>query len=211
MLHPRRHRPSQMEGLAPAKPRSSRSSTLRLLILLPLLIGCDQMAEQPRYNPYKPSSYYADGTSARPIPAGTVPRGGARTDAHLYQGLVNGQPAPTLPFTMTLNDLARGRDQYEIFCAVYHARTGEGNGMIPMHGLMKPPSYFEPRLVNAPIGHFYDVMTNGYGAMYSYNDRVSVEDRWRIAMYIRALQVSRNVKLSQLSEPERGKLSEGAR
>jgi len=174
-----------------------------------LLTGCDQMQEQPRYDTYAPSDVYADGTSARPLPAGTVARGHLRIDTHLYEGMVDGKPATTFPFPITPVDLQRGREQFEIYCAICHGRAGDGNGMVPARGFTRPPSYSEQRLIDAPVGHFFDVITNGYGAMYGHNDRVKVEDRWRIAAYIRALQLSRSMKVTQLSQQERLLLPEG--
>jgi len=169
------------------------------------------MNRQPRYEPYAPSSYYADGASARPRVEGTVARGQANLDTHLYQGMVNGQPATTFPFAIGASDLERGRLEFEIHCAICHGSTGEGNGIVPSRGFTRPPSYFEPRVMNAPPGHLFDVMSNGFGAMYGQDEKISVQDRWRIAAYIRALQLSRNVNVSQLTAQEREKLNEGGR
>ncbi len=104
---------------------------------------------------------------------------------------------------MTHDDLIRGQQRFDIYCSVCHGRTGDGNGIIVQRGFTKPPSYYEERLRNAPIGHFYNVMTNGWGAMYNYADRVTPDDRWRIAGYVRALQLSRSLKVADLPASDR--------
>ena len=111
-----------------------------------------------------------------------------------------------MPMPVTREMLDRGRERFDIFCAVCHGQTGEGNGMIVQRGFPPPPSYHIDRLRQAPVGHFYDVITHGYGIMYSYANRVSVEDRWAIAAYIRALQLSHNARADQLPPGERAKL-----
>jgi mono/diheme cytochrome c family protein len=168
--------------------------------------GCTRrepdMAGQPKYRPLQASAFFADGSSARPLVPGTVARGQLRTDAHLFEGTVNEQPATTFPFAMTMADLRRGQQRFDIYCLPCHGATGHGDGMIVQRGFVKPPSYHELRLRQAPVGHFYDVMTNGYGAMYSYAARVDVDDRWRIAAYIRALQLSQNAPVEALGPGE---------
>jgi mono/diheme cytochrome c family protein len=111
-----------------------------------------------------------------------------------------------VPITQTL--LARGRERYNIYCSPCHDFTGNGNGMIVQRGFLAPPSYHSDRLRNAPDGHFFNVITNGYGAMYSYGDRVAVPDRWAIIAYIRALQLSQNASSSMLQANELKKLQE---
>ena len=169
------------------------------------LTACSKsdMSEQPRYQPYQETASFADNASERPLVAGTVIHGQPRTDELLYQGTINGKTADEFPFPITRADLERGHTQFDIFCAVCHGRTGEGNGMIVQRGFVPPPSYHIDRLRTAPVGHFFEVMTNGYGAMYSYNERVKPEDRWRIAAYIRALQLSQNASPDQLSPQEK--------
>lgn len=151
-----------------------------LLIALALLSACDQnMVQQPRYDSYEANPLFADGKTMRHPPAGVVER------SRLARIAATRQP----PISSAL--LARGQDRYRIYCAPCHGRSGEGNGMVPQRGFPKPPSYFEPRLLDAPDAHFYDVITHGYGVMYSYADRVPPEDRWAIAAYIRLLQNTR--------------------
>jgi cytochrome c553 len=147
---------------------------------------------QPRYNPDEPSSFFDDGRSERqPVP-GTVARGHLENDE--------------LPFPITREDLERGRDRFNIFCAPCHDYTGSGRGMIVQRGFQQPPSYHIDRLRQAPVGHFFDVMTNGYGAMHGYASQVPVKDRWRIAAYIRALQLSQSATLADLPASEEQKL-----
>jgi cytochrome c553 len=166
------------------------------------------MFDQPKYEPLERSTFFADGLSARqPVP-GTVARGQLRLDTHLYLGTIEGELADTLPTSIELDYelLKRGRERYDIFCAPCHDRTGGGNGMIVQRGLKQPPSMHEDRLREAPIGHFFDVMTNGFGVMYSYSSRIPEEDRWAIAAYIRALQFSQNAEFEQLPEADQRQL-----
>jgi hypothetical protein len=168
------------------------------------LVGCrkEDMSEQPKfYKPYKESSMFADGTTARPIPAGTIARGHLQLEEDHYTGRVNGSEINYIPIPITRIDLERGQQKFMIYCSVCHGAVGDGNGMIVQRGMIRPPSLVrldrtptnrEIGVQTAPIGHYFTVMTNGFGAMYSYNDRVAVDDRWRIAAYIRALQLSQD-------------------
>jgi mono/diheme cytochrome c family protein len=159
------------------------------------LAGCRQdMHIQPKFIPLRENTFYADGRSARPVVEGTIARGQLQDDPLLYTGKVDGKEADVLPFAMTAQDLARGRERFNIFCSPCHSQLGDGNGMIVQRGFKKPPSYYDPRLMKAPVGHFYYVMTNGWGAMGDYSAQVPVADRWRIAAYIRALQLSQTAK-----------------
>ena len=164
------------------------------------------MYDQQKYEPYEASVFFADGLSARQPISGTVARGQLHFDAHLYKGTVNGELATTLPFELTREALERGRERYNIFCSPCHDRTGSGNGMIVHRGLKQPPSFHLDRLRQSPIGHFFDVSTQGFGTMYSYASRIPVEDRWAIAAYIRALQLSQNVEFDQLPAEDQGRL-----
>ena len=155
--------------------------------------GCRQdMHNQPRYKPLAATSFFGDGRSERPTIEDTVARGQLHLDQARYTGKQNGKDIDFFPIQITRADLARGQDRFNVYCSPCHGRLGDGRGMVVGRGLRQPPSYHDPRLVNAPVGHFFDVMTNGYGAMYSYASRVPVDDRWRIAAYIRALQLSQN-------------------
>ena len=161
--------------------------------LLLVLTGCRQdMHNQPRYKPLASTDFFGDGRSERPSIPDTVARGQLRIDQARYTGKVNGKDVDQFPIAITKADVQRGQERFNIYCSPCHGRLGNGHGMIVSRGLRQPPSYLDPRLVNAPVGHFFDVMTNGYGAMYSYSSRVAPDDRWRIAAYIRALQLSQN-------------------
>jgi len=152
----------------------------------------NDMHSQPRYKVYAETTFFTDGRSERPVIEDTVARGQLHLDEARYTGKVNGKDVEAIPIQITKEDLARGQERFNIYCSPCHGRVGNGQGMIVARGLRQPPSYHDERLLNAPIGHFFDVMSNGYGSMYSYASRVSVDDRWRIAAYIRALQLSQN-------------------
>jgi mono/diheme cytochrome c family protein len=172
-----------------------------------LVAGCRRdMQVQPRYNPYDASAFFDDGRSARQPVAGTVARGQLHLDSLLYTGKVDGKDAEVFPFPITHADLARGRERFNIYCAPCHDVTGSGRGMIVLRGFPQPPSYHIDRLRQAPPGHFFDVMTNGLGIMYSYSSRITPEDRWRIAAYIRALQLSQQANLNDVPAGSRQKL-----
>jgi hypothetical protein len=174
-----------------------------------LLAGCRlDMHLQPKYLPYEPSQFFRDGRSERPPVPGTVARGHLRLDDLLYTGQENGAVSNRFPFPITKADLDRGREQYNVFCTPCHDYTGSGNGMIVQRGFPKPPSYHIDRLRAAPVGHFFDVMTNGFGEMYSYGSRISPEDRWRIAAYIRVLQLSQHATIQDVPESQRQKLTQ---
>lgn len=171
----------------------SRGAAFILVSALLCVIGCRQdMHNQPRYKALASTDFFDDGRSARPAIDDTVARGQLHIDQARYTGKENGKDIDAFPIQITQADVLRGQQRFNIFCSPCHGRLGDGRGMIVSRGLRQPPSYHDPRLVNAPIGHFFDVMTNGYGAMYSYASRVPVDDRWRIAAYIRALQLSQN-------------------
>lgn len=158
-----------------------------------LSTACRQdMHNQPRYKPLAATDFFGDRRASRPTIEDTVARGQLHLDEARYTGKQSGKDVTAIPIQITEADLERGHDRFEIYCTPCHGRLGDGHGMIVQRGLRQPPSYHDERLVNAPIGHFFDVITNGYGAMYSYASRVAVDDRWRIAAYIRALQLSQN-------------------
>lgn len=193
--------------------KSSRKGRWRVKAAFCLAVGALAQAAcrldmhvQPKYKPYDPSTFFDDGRSARPLVPGTVARGHLRLDEHLYTGKVNGAVADSFPFPIARKDLERGRERYNIYCTPCHDYLGTGRGMIVLRGFQQPPSYHLDRLRQAPVGHFFDVMTNGYGAMKSYSDRVSPEDRWRIAAYVRALQLSEHATLADVPANERPQL-----
>lgn len=192
------------------------------LSLLALLVaGCRQdMQDQPKYIPLRASKFYADGRSARMPVANTVARGNLREDPYFYTGKINGLAANQLPDRLLKEDfksmnelLARGQERYQVYCAPCHSRVGDGNGMITQRAgntgatsAFRPPSYHEDRMKKMPLGHFYDVMTNGFGVMLNYSAQINPRDRWAIAAYIRALQLSQDAKLADVPEAERSKI-----
>ena len=176
-----------------------------------LVAGCRlDMHIQPKYLPYEPTNFFGDGRSERQPVTGTVARGQLRLDELLYTGKENGVLADKFPFPITRADLERGRERYNIYCTPCHDYTGQGDGMIVQRGFPPPPSFHIERLRTAPAGHFFDVMTNGFGSMYSYAARVEPEDRWRIAAYIRVLQASRHGTIDDVPLAERQTLTQSA-
>ena len=171
------------------------------------------MHVQPRYNPYDPSDFFADGLSARPPVAGTVPRGELTLGPNelLYTGKMNGQPSELFPFPVTMDIVERGRERFDVFCSPCHGFGGDGDGMIVQRGFRRPPSFHEERLRTAPAGHYFDVITNGFGVMYPYGYRVPTRDRWAIIAYIRALQLSRQAPVADLPEEARARLTGNAK
>jgi hypothetical protein len=157
------------------------------------------MHVQPRQNPLSYSDFYADHRSARPPVEGTVARGELNADTYFFTGKIGNNPGDVMPFPVTKEVLARGRERFNIYCAPCHSRVGDGNGYIPSRGFRrKPPSYHIPRLQKAPLGYFYDVMTNGFGIMPDYASQISPQDRWNIVAYIRALQLSQNATMADV-------------
>jgi cytochrome c553 len=155
-------------------------------------VACRQdMQDQPKYIPLRPSDFFGDGRSERPLIEGTVARGHLDDDVALYTGKgPDGKFIDTFPFPVTKDVLERGQQRFNIYCSPCHGETGDGQGMIVQRGLKRPPSYHNERLRKQPIGYFFDVMTNGFGVMLDYSQQVSPQDRWAIAAYIRALQLS---------------------
>jgi len=137
---------------------------------------------------------------------GTVPFGAANTDEFMYTGKINGEYATSFPFPVTKDVLLRGQDRFNVFCAPCHSQVGDGNGMIVQREMKQAGNFHQPRLRDAAPGYFFDVMTNGFGVMYGYASRVSPEDRWKIAAYIRALQLSQNASLADVPEADRKEL-----
>jgi mono/diheme cytochrome c family protein len=166
------------------------------LALVLFVAGCDDMTDGSRNKPLESSTFFENGQLARHPVEGTVPRELPSVQFTTTRG-PNGQ-IDAFPAPVTRDTLLRGQQRYNIYCAVCHGATGEGDGMIVRRGLTRPPSLMEDRLMKAPASHFVEVITNGYGAMYSYSDRVPPEDRWAITAYIRALQLSQRAEVQSL-------------
>jgi mono/diheme cytochrome c family protein len=169
--------------------------------------GCRQdMHDQPKYIPLRESTFFGDARSARPAVEGTVARGHLNDDELTYTGKVDGQDATIFPAPVTAATMARGRERFNIYCSPCHGRTGQGDGMIVLRGYRRPPSLLQDRLLGAPVGHFFDVITNGFGAMPDYAAQIRAEDRWAIIAYLRALQVSGHATLADVPSSERDRI-----
>ena len=171
------------------------------------LAACRQdMHDQPKYIPLRESTFFGDARSARPGVEGTVARGHLRDDDLTYTGKINGQDATVFPAPVTAATMARGRERFNIYCSPCHGRTGQGDGMIVLRGYRRPPSFLQDRLIGAPVGHFFDVITNGFGAMPDYSAQIRAEDRWAIIAYVRALQLSGHATLADVPSSERDRI-----
>jgi hypothetical protein len=180
-----------------------------MTILILLLAGCRQdMHNQPKFKPLRASEFFPDGRSARPLVPGTVDRDQIREDPAYVTGLENSQPVLTLPFPVTRQVLERGRERFNIYCMPCHGELADGNGLVAQRGYLHPPSFHDDRLRQAAVGHFFDVITNGLGGMPDYSQQVTVDDRWKIIAYIRALQLSQHAPLSDVPADIRGKLGQ---
>jgi mono/diheme cytochrome c family protein len=180
-----------------------------------VLLGCRRdMQDQPKYKDLRGSTFFDDRRSARPVVADTVPRGFLHADARFTTGKgPNGQPVATLPVPLTRALLSRGRDRFGIYCTPCHGLTGNGLGIVVQRGFRQPPSYHIDRLREVPIGYFFDVMTNGFGSMPDYSTQIERSDRWAIAAYVRALQLSQRTTIADVPPEQRPALerSEAAR
>jgi mono/diheme cytochrome c family protein len=172
-----------------------------------LSAGCRQdMHDAPRYEAYEASTSFPDGRASRTAPDGTVARGWLREDEALYTGKVDGQTVDAVPFPVAYADLKRGQERFNIYCTPCHGRLGDGNGMVVQRGLRQAASYHQDRLRQERIGYFYDVITNGFGAMQGYAEQVPVRDRWLIASYVRVLQFSQNASVNDVPPDRRAGL-----
>lgn len=180
-----------------------------VIVAAVFVAGCRQdMHDTPRYEVYEASAFFSDGRASRAFPTGTVARGQLRADDHLYTGRVNGEFVETFPFAVSHGDLERGRQRYNVFCAPCHGGLGDGNGMVVQRGLRQAATYHQDRLRAEKIGYFFDVITNGFGAMQGYAEQVPVRDRWLIAAYIRALQLSQHAPLDAVRPGDRPRLDQ---
>ena len=198
-------------GVGALDSRRLGDSKTRLLVLALLvtiaLSSCRQkMGNQPRYDPLEASDFFADGMSARPRIEGTVARGEMSDNPFFDTGRINNQVGDGFPMPVTLDLVNRGHERYDIYCSECHGRTGDGNGMIPSRGYRRPPSFHTETVRKQPTGHFFDVMTNGFGAMPPYGRMIPAQDRWAITAYIRALQLSQNATVADIPVTERAKL-----
>jgi len=168
-----------------------------------VLAGCRQdMQDQPKFVPQRGTSFFADGRSARPQVENTVARNQMHEDEYFYTGVQGGKEGDGLPIALTPAVMLRGQERYNIYCTPCHSRVGNGVGMIVQRGYRPAGNFHEDRLRNAPLGHFFTVMTNGYGAMPDYAAQLTPEDRWAVAAYIRALQLSQNAKPGDVAAGE---------
>jgi mono/diheme cytochrome c family protein len=178
------------------------------LIGVALLSACRQdMHNQPKYRGLRASAFFADGSSARPLVEGTIARGTLQTDAAFFTGKNGTTEVTELPFPVDEKVLDRGEQRYNIYCTPCHDRTGSGRGMVVQRGYRQPPSFHIDRLRTVGIGHFFDVMTNGFGAMPDYRVQISPRDRWNIAAYIRALQLSQHAAAADVPGGDPAKLA----
>src|SRR5262245_42034373 len=188
----------------------SRSACLRLSVAIPLIlfaVACrHDMQDQPKYKPLAASRFFSDGKSARQLVEGTVP---FQPGGQGISPAADESKATALPFALTPQALDRGQERFNIYCSPCHGRLGYGDGMVVQRGFLAPPSYHIDRLRQAPVGRFYDVMTNGFGAMSSYADKVAPQDRWAVAAYIRALQLSQHATINDAPPEDRAKLQSG--
>jgi len=188
--------------------REQRSGTMRRveqiallcgLSAMGLLAGCRQdMHDQPKFFPQRGTTFYTDGRSVRPQVENTVARNQLHEDTYFYTGLVNGKEGDGLPFAVTPELLARGQERYNVYCTPCHSRVGNGGGMIVERGYSPAGNFQTTRLRTIGLGHFFYVMTNGYGSMPDYSAQLPPVDRWAVASYIRALQLSQNAERSDV-------------
>src|SRR5436305_8250209 len=191
---------ADLQKLANGKVHVGTVSSCAVLLLLTFTLACRiDMHVQPRQNPLSRSDFYSDQRSARPPVEGTVARGQLHEDAYFYTGKIGNNPGDFMPFPVTKAVLDRGRERFNIFCAPCHSRLGDGNGFVPSRGFpRRPPSYHIERLRKAPLGYFFDVMTEGFGVMPDYASQIPPEDRWDIVAYVRALQLSQNATMADV-------------
>ena len=182
------------------------------LLLAATTVACRQdMQDQPKYIPLRPTEFFTDGRSARPLIAGTVARGHLDDDAAFYTGKdADGKFVAEFPFPVTKDVIERGRERFDIYCTPCHDYLGTGNGRIVRRGFRHPPNYHIDRLRQVPPGYIFDVITQGFGAMPDYSAQVRPRDRWAIVAYIRALQLSQNASINDVPAAARAQLEQEA-
>ena len=198
------------EGTESADKKASRL-LLAVVAAVGFVAGCRQdMHDAPRYEAYEASATFADNRASRVAPVGTVARGWLREDEALYTGKLAGQTVEEFPFAIERADLMRGQERFNIYCTPCHGKLGDGNGMVVSRGLRQAASYHQDRLRQEKLGYFYDVITNGFGAMQGYAEQIPVRDRWLIVAYVRTLQMSQNASVNDVPADRRGALDAGA-
>lgn len=206
---------------SPRRPFAAARGAAAALALLAAVAGCrnasTEMYDQPRYEEFEATSFFPDGLSSRPLVEGTVPRpetdpGAQPADLHAFQTGRDSSGAflDELPFPADRAVLDRGHDRFKIFCSPCHGVDGAGRGPIVLRGFSPPPRLYDSDVVNQPLGYYFDVITNGHGAMYGYAARIPVRDRWTIAAFLRALQLSRSADPSALDDADRAELTRSA-
>jgi mono/diheme cytochrome c family protein len=178
-----------------------------VLVALSFCTACRQdMQDQPKYKPLGENRFFPDGRNSRPVPANTIAIDELNVDDPNHTGVQNGAFIDTIPATINVQLLNRGRDRYDIFCSPCHGRLGDGNGMVAQRGVRAPANFHTDRLRSVPPGYMFQVITNGYGGMGDYGDQVPVDDRWAIVAYIRALQYSHNATINDVPADARAQL-----
>lgn len=186
---------------------TGRGSPFLVLLALSAGVCCRQeMYDQPKYKALRRSNFFADQRQARPLPEGTVARGFLNEDSRLYAGKVGNALVTEFPVGVDAALLVRGRERFGIYCSPCHDRTGGGAGMVVKRGYRPPPSFHIDRLRKAPVGHFFDVITNGFGVMPDYSSQIEIPDRWAIVAYVRALQLSQNAPAAGLPPTDLARL-----
>lgn len=197
-------RPCCRSRLALTETNSGQALTYGVCTIVVLMSGCHtDMRDQPRYEPYEASTFFANGQSSRPLVEGTVARGQLQEDDAFYRGKVDGEFVDKLPLEVDRALLDRGQQRFNIYCSMCHGPTGDGDGMIVRRGLKRPPSFHIERLRTAPAGHYFDVITHGFGVMPRYAVQIEPHDRWAITAYVRVLQLSQHAELDDLPADER--------
>ena len=198
--------PSESEwGWGPTSTDKCRRTAANYLVVAAVVscalsvAACRQdMHNQPKYKPLRAAEFFRDGSSARPLVEGTVSRGSLQEDEAFFTGKVGGTAVAEMPFPVDAQVLDRGQERYDIYCRPCHDATGSGKGMVVQRGYRPPPSFHDERLRTAPPGHFFDVMTNGFGAMPDYRAQIAPRDRWAVVAYIRALQLANRATTSDV-------------
>jgi mono/diheme cytochrome c family protein len=182
-----------------------------VLLALLALAGCRQdMQDQPKFIPLRPSGFFDDGRSERPLIEGTVARGHLNDDAAFYSAKgPDGKLLDSFPFPVTKELMGRGQQRFNVYCTPCHDRTGNGDGMVVRRGFKHPPSYHTDPVRQLSNGYIFDVITHGFGAMPDYAAQIPPHDRWAIVAYVRALQLSENASVNEVPPGERSKLEAG--